>query len=135
MDIEQNVVTTLVEAAREVRNNAYAPYSGFRVGAALLAEDGRIIVGCNVENSSYSLTCCAERSAVFTALSAGIAAFHAVAISADGKAVPPCGACRQVLSEFGPELTVILDDPSGTPRTLSLVNLLPEPFTPDFLKK
>lgn len=135
MDLPQDAVTTLIEAAREVREYAYAPYSGFRVGAALLASDGRVVVGCNVENSSYSLTCCAERSAVFTALSAGIAEFAAVAISADGEPAPPCGSCRQVLSEFAPDLTVILDDPGGTPRVLSLINLLPEPFTSDFLKK
>jgi cytidine deaminase len=134
MEMQKDLVASLVKAALEVRENAYAPYSNFRVGAALLAKDGSIFTGCNVENSSYSLTCCAERNAVFAAVGAGIAEFHAIAICTDGKSVPPCGACRQVLSEFAPDLTVILGSTLGEPRILSLSNLLPEPFNSDYLE-
>lgn len=92
----------LVEAAWQVREAAYAPYSNFAVGAALLAKDGRIFVGCNVENISYGLTNCAERVAIGAAVAAGVREFIAVAVVADtGVPVSPCGACRQVLAEFG----------------------------------
>lgn len=92
----------LIDHAWEVRERAYAPYSNFKVGAALLAEDGRIFTGCNVENLSYGLTICAERVAMGAAVAAGVTKFLGVAVVAD-TAVPisPCGACRQVLSEFG----------------------------------
>lgn len=97
MDLEK-----LVEAAWQAREVAYAPYSNFAVGAALLAKDGRIFTGCNVENISYSLTNCAERVAIGAAVSAGVREFIAVAVVADtGVPVSPCGACRQVLAEFG----------------------------------
>jgi len=92
---------TLVEAAWVVRDRAYAPYSKFRVGAALLAADGRVFTGCNVENLSYGLTICAERVAVGTAIAAGASEFSAVAVVADTKVpISPCGACRQVMAEF-----------------------------------
>lgn len=91
----------LISAARRVLEQAYAPYSGYRVGAALLCEDGSIITGCNVENASYGLCNCAERTAVFSAIAAGKSGFKALAIAASGDASPmPCGACRQVLAEF-----------------------------------
>jgi len=93
---------TLVGAAWAVRDRAYAPYSKFRVGAALLAADGRVFTGCNVENLSYGLTICAERVAVGTAIAAGASEFSAVAVVADTKVpISPCGACRQVMAEFG----------------------------------
>jgi cytidine deaminase len=135
MDITMETARELLALAGEVRQRAHAPYSGFKVGAALLAADGMVYQGCNVENSSYSLTCCAERTAMFHAVSEGQSDFLAVAIAADGDAVPPCGACRQVLSEFSRDLTVILADADGKPRILSLTNLLPEPFTADFLSR
>ena len=135
MDISEQTAKELLAVAAEIRNRAHAPYSGFSVGAGLLTEDGSVVPGCNVENSSYSLTCCAERTAIFTAVTAGFRAFRAIAIVADGKPVPPCGACRQVLSEFAPDLPIILSDENGQPRILSLTNLLPEPFTAEYLNR
>lgn len=91
----------LIESAWEVREHAHAPYSEFKVGAALLAKDGRIFTGCNVENLSYGLTICAERVAIGAAIAAGVREFQGVAVVADtGVPISPCGACRQVLSEF-----------------------------------
>ncbi|MGE0394936.1 MAG: cytidine deaminase, partial [Vicinamibacterales bacterium] len=99
----------LIAAARAVRLNAEARYSGFKVGAALEAEDGTIITGCNVENATYGLTVCAERVAVFKAISEGHRRFRKVAVVADAATpTPPCGACRQILWEFGGDLEVIL---------------------------
>jgi cytidine deaminase len=114
----------LVEAAWRVRQLAYAPYSNFQVGAALLAADGRIFVGCNVENLSYGLTNCAERVAVGAAVAAGVREFVAVAVVAD-TAVPisPCGACRQVLAEFGVERILLANRTERLEFTLD--DLLP----------
>jgi cytidine deaminase len=114
----------LVEAAWRVRQLAYAPYSNFQVGAALLAADGRIFVGCNVENLSYGLTNCAERVAVGAAVAAGMREFVAVAVVAD-TAVPisPCGACRQVLAEFGVERILLANRTERLEFTLD--DLLP----------
>ena len=121
--------TALVEAARAAREHAVAPYSGFRVGAALLTGDGRIVSGCNVENASYGLTVCAERVALLKALSEGIRAFRAVAVVADTAApTPPCGACRQLLWEYCGDIPVVLatlDDVAGEHQ---LAALLPLPF-------
>lgn len=98
----------LLAAAWQVRDAAYAPYSNFAVGAALLAADGRIFVGCNVENISFGLTNCAERVAIGTAVAAGVRDFSAVAVVADtGVPISPCGACRQVLAEFGVPLVIL----------------------------
>ncbi|MBE0645054.1 MAG: cytidine deaminase [Bacteroidetes bacterium] len=133
MPLHEEIIEQLVATAREARESAYAPYSGFRVGAALLSDDGEIFTGCNVENSSYGLTCCAERTAVYTAVTAGVQSFLAIAVAADGVSVPPCGACRQVLSEFAPALPVILAGSGNEHRMLTLTNLLPEPFNSDFL--
>jgi cytidine deaminase len=119
----------LVAAAREASARAYAPYSGFKVGAALVCEDEALFTGCNVENASYGLTVCAERAAVFAAVAAGERRFRALAVYADaGEPVPPCGACLQVLSEFADDLTLYLAGRDGGWREARLRQLYPEPF-------
>jgi cytidine deaminase len=124
----------LLDSARRSLPAAYAPYSRFRVAAALLTRDGETFAGVNVENSSYGLTICAERSAVFAAVSAGARDFLAIAVVCEQAAVcVPCGACRQVLHEFAPELVVVLEDANG-PRQLPLAGLLPLGFRLDALQ-
>lgn len=119
---------TLIAAAREATARAYAPYSNFPVGAALLAADGRLFVGVNVENASYGLTICAERSALAAAVSAGVRDFRALAVVAE-EAVPPCGACRQVLAEFAPDLPIYLVALAGDDYIATdLGTLFPEAF-------
>ena len=121
----------LVEAARKVRRNARAPYSQFRVGAAVLDEQNRIHVGCNLENASYGLTVCAERNAVAAAVAAGARLIRAVAVVTDARPLStPCGACRQVLAEVGgPDLSIVLAGPSGKARKVYPLDvLLPEAF-------
>ena len=123
----------LVERARASRKNAYAPYSGFSVGAALLTKDGEIYSGANVENASYGLAICAERSAVASAVTAGHREFAAIAVAGpDSAATVPCGACRQVLSEFSPSLVVLYTTPDGVSST-TLDQLLPLRF--DFARR
>ncbi len=125
----------LLRHASKARNLAYAPYSKFRVGAALLAKDGEIFTGCNVENASYGLTNCAERTAVFKAVSDGVTEFTAIAIAVPGGA-SPCGACRQVLNEFNPTMTIMLGDENGQLiRITSVDTLLPDAFGPENLAK
>ena len=122
----------LLAAALKVRQNAHAPYSDFQVGAAILTDDGRIFTGCNVEISSFSHTCCAERVAVFKAVSEGARRVLACAVVTDtSPPVSPCGACRQVLNDFGPDMTVLLSNPAGERRSYPLSTLLPEAFLPD----
>lgn len=119
----------LVDAAIEARTRAYAPYSDYAVGAALLDAEGRVHLGANVENASYGLSCCAERSAVFAAVSAGVRSFVALAIvTADGAMA--CGACRQVLREFAPNLEIHLANATGAFRTARLGEMLPDSFGP-----
>ena len=126
----------LIAAARAVRENAVAPFSNFKVGAALETADGAIITGCNIENATYGLTICAERVAVFKALSEGYRAFRRVAVVADTERLtPPCGACRQILWEFGGDLEVTLANLKGRHEQYQLSNLLPHPFDLRLLKE
>jgi cytidine deaminase len=119
----------LVEAARRARENAVADFSGFRVGAALETADGAIVSGCNVENATYGLTVCAERVAMFKALSEGHRAFRRVAVVADTESpTPPCGACRQILWEFAGDIEVTLANLRDTTGRHQLSELLPHPF-------
>ncbi len=121
---------TWIQAAKEVREHAYAPYSNFKVGAALVAEDGQVFTGCNVENLSFGLTMCAERVAIGKAVAAGVNRFTAVAVVADTeKPVSPCGACRQVLAEFAPDLKIILSTLDGKVEEFSLSELFPRAAT------
>jgi cytidine deaminase len=123
----------MAEAVR-ARAASHSPYSRFAVGAALLTASGRIVHGCNVENASYGLTCCAERTAVFKAVSDGERRFVAIAVTArDGQGAPPCGACRQVMAEFAPDLDVYWRDRRGRIVHRSLRALLPNLF--DFVKE
>lgn len=121
----------LLRRARNVYAEAYAPYSGFRVGAAVEADDGTVHVGCNVENASYGLTVCAERAAVMAAVTAGKRRFRRlVIVSSVERPSPPCGACRQVLAEFSPELDLeIVSEGDGETVRWTLDELFPAPFT------
>lgn len=120
----------LLDAATEAMMRAIAPYSGFKVGAALQTKDGKIITGHNIETSSYSLTICAERVALFKALSEGEREFEAIAIVASsGNFCPPCGACRQTLIDFAPHLVVYLSNRRGQVKMFKLSDLLPESFS------
>lgn len=128
--MDQAAIDRLVAAARDARAHAYAPYSRFHVGAAVLA-GGRVFTGVNVENASYPLTVCAERNAVGAAVAAGETRIDAVAVSADGdEPTPPCGGCRQVLNEFGPEMLVVCEGTSGRRTDWVLSDLLPHSFGP-----
>ena len=118
----------LMKMAIEARQNAYAPYSHFAVGAALMAESGRVYTGCNIENASYGLTCCAERNAIFAAVCAGERRFKMLAVAADSpEPVAPCGACRQVIAEFGIPLVVMGNLKEAT-KTMTAEELLPYGF-------
>jgi cytidine deaminase len=128
MQLAPAVVSRLIENARRAQANAYAPYSGFRVGAAVLSADGRVFQGCNVENASFGLTVCAERNAVAAAVVAG-ARPAAVAVVTPRDHVGPCGACRQVLAEFDLDMPVVLADGNGErPMLTTLRELLPGAF-------
>jgi cytidine deaminase len=119
----------LIAAARQARDRAVATYSGFKVGAALETEQGVVITGCNIENATYGLTICAERVAMFKALSEGHRAFTRIAVAADTESpTPPCGACRQILWEFGGDLEVVLANLDRETARMRLKDLLPLPF-------
>lgn len=127
--------TELIEIAQEAREHAHAPYSNFKVGAALECADGRVFAGCNVENSSYGLSMCAERVAIFKAISEGYRDFQRIAVIADTHApVRPCGACRQVISDLFPkQAEVILANLHGALEVTTISDLLPAPFDRSFL--
>ena len=125
----------LIGAATEVRENAYAPFSDFRVGAALETDDGEVISGCNVESASYGLTVCAERVAIWKAISQGKRKIKHIAVVADTEELtPPCGVCRQIIWEFGGDIPVVLANLKGKTETVQMKDLLPRAFDTKFLK-
>ncbi len=125
----------LVRVASLARQRAYAPYSTYKVGAAIRTKRNRVHSGANVENASYGMTVCAERTAAFAAVNAGDTAFDAIAIVIDDEGLPtPCGACRQALAEFSPNMRVILATTGGKRKVTTLGELLPDPFLPENLR-
>jgi len=135
IDVDDAKLDEMLGAARQIMRRAYAPYSGFSVGAALLNEDGTIRSGVNIENASYPLSVCAERNAVAAMMLAGQRRIVAVAVTTDAdRATPPCGGCRQVLWEFGePETPVVAEGAGGVRSRWRLGELLPDAFGPDDL--
>ncbi len=130
-------IDKLIELAKNVLKNSYAPYSGVHVAAALLAEDGSVFLGVNVENASLGLTICAERAAVASAVTAGKRRFKAIAVVTDApEPLPPCGACRQVLYEFADESMLVISHSITTGKSMlwRLGDLMPHPFTPRHVK-
>ena len=122
-------IESLIRAATQAAGKAYAPYSRFRVGAALLTKTGKVFAGCNVENASYGLAICAERNAMFSAVAAGEREFERIVIfTPTASLTGPCGACRQVMAEFAPNLEVVLVNKTGKTRSYSLRKLLPAQF-------
>src|SRR3984957_10709385 len=127
-------MSKLIEAAIAARTNAHAPFSHFLVGAALEDTDGRVHTGCNVENATYGLTVCAERVAVWKAISEGVRKFRRIAVAADTAVLtPPCGACRQILWEFCGDIEVTLSNLQGKTETMRLKDLFPRPFDASFI--
>jgi cytidine deaminase, homotetrameric len=125
----------LLEAARRVRERAFTPYSNFKVGAALRTKGGKIYAGCNIESASYGLTVCAERVAIWKAVSEGESEFTEIAVVVDTENLtPPCGACRQIIWEFCGDVPVTLANLQGTTETLKMSELLPRAFDTKFLK-
>jgi cytidine deaminase len=120
---------SLISAAKDARLNAHAPFSNFRVGAALRANSGRIFGGCNIENATYGLTICGERVAIFKAMSEGERGFDAISVVTDTDTLtPPCGACRQLIWEFCGDVPVILSNLQGKTETIYMRDLFPKPF-------
>lgn len=132
----ERAVQPLVRAAKEAMSHAYNPYSRFAVGAALRTLDGRVYTGCNIENASFGATCCAERVALYKAVSEGVRGFEAIAIISQSSGYTmPCGVCRQVLSEFAPSLVVYTANVKGDYVQHMLEELLPHAFNQDMLNK
>ncbi len=126
---------SLIDIAKEVRERAYAPYSNFKVGAAVETEDGNVYTGCNVESASYGLTVCAERVAIWKGISRGETKFSRIAVVVDTEDLtPPCGVCRQIIWEFCGDVPVILSNLHGKKETLMMGELLPRAFDSKFLK-
>lgn len=135
--MKENEKRQLIEAAREAKKYSYAPYSDFHVGAALYCKDGSIYTGCNIENAAFTPTNCAERTAVFKAVSEGRKEFLAIAIVGDKKEpLSPCGVCRQVLAEFvdGSSFEVIMEEKDGSLKTMKFQELFPASFSPENLQ-
>ena len=125
----------MIDAATEVRNRAHAPYSNFRVGAAVETDEGEIYTGCNVESASYGLTVCAERVAIWKGISEGVTKFGRIAVVVDTEELtPPCGVCRQIIWEFCGDVPVILSNLNGKSETIQMSELLPRAFDSKFLK-
>jgi cytidine deaminase len=122
----------LVASATSAREQAYAPYSNFKVGAAVLGNSGQVYTGCNVENAAFGPGICAERTAIFKAVSEGEREFEVMAVVSQNGACS-CGTCRQVMMEFAPDMTVVIADTQGNTRLTTVRNLLPDGFTPDHL--
>ena len=136
MPLTRRQYERLVRFARKAQKRSLAPFSHFRVGAALLAADGRIFSGCNIENSSYGLTMCAERTALFKAVSEGERKFKAIAIVSDDEGyTSPCGACRQVMLDLAGNIEIVLADKKGNIRVHTMGELLPHPFTAEDLRR
>jgi len=132
--VSKELASDLAAAALAAREHAHAPFSKFRVGAALEDDSGRVHTGCNVENATYGLTMCAERVAVFKAVSEGGRRFRRIAIAADTETLtPPCGACRQILWEFCGDIEILLCNPRGKSESLRLSDLFPRAFDASFL--
>ncbi|XP_071946118.1 cytidine deaminase-like [Antedon mediterranea] len=129
-NLTPEVIKKLVESAHEAKKMSHSPYSKFRVGAAILTEEDKVIKGCNVENASYTLGVCAERCAIFKAISDGHKKFKALAIACDviGLNLAPCGACRQIMHEFGGDYLIVLSQPDFTYKTITMNELLPFGF-------
>lgn len=135
LTFDSAAATDLLNAARRARDSAYSPYSRFAVGAAVLASRDRVFTGCNVENASFGLTCCAERVAIFKAVSEGARDFVALAVMGPEEGTPcvPCGACRQVMHEFSPDMVVVTHVAPSAISLHSLGKLLPRAFGPEKL--
>ncbi len=131
----ENTPEKLIEAAVKARANAHAPFSNFKVGAAVTTKSGKIYTGCNVENASYGLTICAERVAIFKAISEGETEFTNIAVVADTlELTPPCGACRQIIWEFCGDVPITMGNLEGETETLQMKELFPRAFDANFLK-
>jgi cytidine deaminase len=135
MSLTSQEINSLVQTAMDIRKLAYVPYSNYPVGAALRTKSGRVFTGVNIENAAYPQTICAERTAIFKAVSEGEHDFDAIAVVTENGGAP-CGGCRQVMAEFGMDTTVLIADGKGRIlRETSVAELLPEAFTPESLKK
>ncbi|XP_071377939.1 cytidine deaminase-like [Centroberyx affinis] len=132
-----NWIKPLIHKSQKAKEFAYCPYSKFRVGAALMAHDGTVFTGCNVENACYNIGVCAERTAITKAVSEGHRSFQAIAIASDleNEFISPCGGCRQFMREFGDQWSVFLSKPDGSYIDMTVEELLPVSFSPDDLKK
>ena len=130
----KEMIQELIAAAKEAQKSAYVPYSNYAVGAALLADDNKIYTGCNIENASFTPTVCAERVAVFKAISEGAKQVEIIAVVAGEDMGYPCGVCRQVLREFAPNIEIICLNGAGEERTFTLEELLPHSFGPEYLQ-